>query len=405
MTQDDRTGIGGNMPPEPIEPPVPLTLPEQLARDHADLVKRISDLRALAEAAPLEVKDEETFKPLSDLLKAGRVAIQMSEAARKIENEESRKRTATIDAWFKNPADELTKLMKAVKERTDAYLEEKRVKELKQREDAAKEKQRIAAEKAMDALRKEAQAELAAYDARKAEEAAVAARLRKEAAARRTDHLKDRAKRLSKVEPYLAMRRRRRELEIERQAEAARKAAADERARLEAEGDRRLALEAEDERQAQEAARVVAEKQRTADELAKSKAETASARRQETTLGAKADALADQAEAHADQADDLAGEAERLGKRADRAQRHAEASSADMSRTRSDLGTVASSTKLWKMTSLDRDVIDLNLLRGFLHPDAVEVAARGYMMAHRNDPGGPQLKGAVFEQVEEGVYR
>lgn len=398
----NRTGIGGNLPPEPVEP---LTLQDQLARDHADLVKRMAELMTLAEAAPLEVTTEEQFKPLSDLLKAGRVAIQMSEAARKIENEESRRRTAMIDSWFKNPAEKLTTALKALKERTDAYLEDKKAKEEKLRQEAAQAKAKAAEEKRLDAEMKDALAELAAYDARKADEAATAARLKKEAAARRADHLRDRGKRLKAVEPYLAKRRQRREAELERLAEIARKAAQDDRARLEAEGDRRMALEAEDARRAQEAARIAQARADNDAALAQAKTETAAARRQETSQAAKADKLEDLADKHADDAEDLAGEAGRLGKRAERAERHANAGSAAMSRTRSEMGTVASVAKTWKMTALDRDKLDLNLLRGFIHPDAVEVAARGYMMAHRNDPGGPVLEGATFEQVEEGVYR
>ncbi len=401
----DRTGIGGNLPPDPIDPPPPITLQDQLAKDHADLVKRIDELMVLAAAAPLEVKDEETFKPLSDLLKAGRVAIQMSEAARKIENEESRRRTAMIDAWFKNPAEKLTTLMKAVKERTDAYLEDKKAKEEKARQAAAAEKARLAEDKRLDAEMKDALAELAAYDARKAEEAATAARIAKEAAARRADHLRDRAKRLKAVEPYLATRAERRRKIAEAKAEAARKAAADELARQEADEAHKREIAAETERRAQEAARMVEARARNDAQLAQAKTETTAARRQETSLGAKADRLEAKADEHADEAEDLADEAGRLGKRAERAERHANAGSAAMSRTRSEMGTTSSISKAWKMTALDRNVVDLNLLRGFIHPDAVEVAARGYMMAHRNDPGGPVLDGATFEQVEEGVYR
>lgn len=401
----DRDRIGGNLPPEPIEPPVPLTLQEQLALDHADLVKRIAELAELAAKAPLEVNDEETFKPLSDLLKSGRVAITMSEAARKIENEESRRRTAMIDAWFKNPADALTALMKTVKERTDVYLENKKAAEEKRRKDEAAKKAAAAEDKRWDAIWADARAELAIYDARKAEERELAARHRKEAELRRADHLKNRAKRLAQVEPYLQKRAARR-AKAEADAAAARlQAIQDERERLEAEGEERLRLEAEDARRAAEA-------QRRADDLAATKlaAEEAkksgqAARREETTAGKVADKHIAAADEHADQAEDLAGEAGRLGKRAERADRHANASPAAMSGTRSEMGTHSSLSRSWKMTEIDRSKVDLNMLRGFLHPDAIDVAARGYMMAHKTDPGGPKLEGCTFEQVEEGAYR
>lgn len=398
-------GLGHNKPPEetPAEPPK--TVAELLDDSYATLKTRYEELMALAAAAPMEVKDEETFKPLSDLLTAGRTYIAMSEAARKIENEESRKRTATIDAWFKNPAEKLKASMLAIKERTDAYLAEKKAAEEKRRKEAADLKARQAEEKRWDSIWADARSELAAYDARKTEEAALEARRKKEAAARRADHLRDRAKRLTAVEPYLARRAERRRLAEESAAAARLQAAKDNRARLEAEGERRLELEAQDAREAAEAARIAQAKLDNAAALADAKKDTAAARRQETSLGAKADALEAAADEHADAAEDLGGEAGRLEKRAERADRHANAGSADMSRTRSDLGTVASISKRWEVISFDRDALDLNMLRGFLHPDAVEVAVRGYMMAHKNDAGGPVLKGAVFEQVEGGVYK
>lgn len=398
-------GLGHNQPPEETPPAAPLTIAEQLAASHKGLVDRYEELMALAKQAPAEVKDEETFKPLSDLLKAARAYLAMSEAARKIENEESRKRTATIDAWFKNPAAALTETMKAIKERTDAYLDDKKAAEEKRRKEEADRKAKAAAEKAEDALWAEARAELAVYDARKAEERELAARQRKEAEARRADHLKNRAKRLAQVEPYLQARADRRAKAEAAAAQARLQAIADERARLEAEGEERLRLEAEDQRRADEAARRAQELQKTKDDAEAARKSSQAARREETSAGKTADRLIEAADEHADQAEDLGSHAGRLQKRADKAQRQAEAGPADMSRTRSDLGTVASVSKSWKVISIDRNVVDLNLLRGFLHPDAVEVAVRGYMMAHRNDAGGPVLEGAVFEQVEEGVYR
>lgn len=410
---DDIAGLGHNFPP-PDE--APKTLQEVLADRYADLAKRIEELQVLAESAPLEVKTEEQFKPLSDLLKAGRVAVQMSEAARKIENEESRKRTAMIDAWFKNPVEKLSAAMKAVKERTDVYLEEKKAAEEKRRKELAEEKARAAEEKRWDAIWAEARSELAAYDAKKAEEAALAARVKKERELRRADHLRDRAKRMRKVEPYLARRADRRRkaeeaaaeaqrLEDERQAQLA--AEEDERKRLAEEAAQRHAKAQEEARKRQaeadaERAANLAKAQADADEAKKT---AAAARREENKASAAADAHAESAEEHADLAEDLGGAAGRMEKRAERADRHANAGSASMSRTRSEMGTTASLSKSWKVVSFDRNVIDLNLLRGYLHPDAVEVAVRGFMMAHRTDAGGPKLEGAVFEQVEEGTYR
>lgn len=405
MTDDKPAGLGHNLPPESTEVVPPKTIQEQLAEAHKALTDRYTELMELASAAPAEVKTEEVFAPLSDLLKAGRAYLAMSEAARKIENEESRKRTAMIDTWFKNPAERLTLAMKAVKERTDVYLDEKKASEEKRRKDEADRKAQAARDKAEDALWADARRELALYDAAKAEERATAERLRKEAAARRTDHLREHAKRLKGVEAYLAERAERRRLKAAAAAAAAIKAAADERARLEAEGEHRLAQEAADRRAEEEAARVEEARVRNAAELETAKKETQAARRAETKAAGQADTLFEAADDHGEEAEELGGAAARLGKRAERAERHANAAPADMSRTRSEMGTTSSITKTWKVTNIARDDLDLNMLRGFLHPDAVEVAVRGYMMAHRNDAGGPALKGATFEQVEEGVYR
>lgn len=395
-------GMGHNQPPEPI---VPKTIPEELAERYAPLVERFKELEGLLREAPAEVETEEQFKPLSDLLKSCRELLSSNEDKRKLENSEWRKRVQMVDAFFKNMADRLVPLRDSLKERTDAYLEEKKAREKKARDDAAAAKAAAAEEKRWDAIWADARAELAAYDRRKAEEAELEARRRKEAAARRADHLKNRAKRLAKVEPYLELRAERRRAAIAAAEAAARKAAEDDRARLEAEGDARMALEAEDARQATERARIEAARKKTADDLAAAKTETAEARRDENKAGAKADKLVEQEDEHAAAAEELGGAAERLGKRADRAARHADAGPAALSRTRSEMGTTSSLGRAWKVISVDRNALDLNLLRGFLHPDAVEVAVRGYMMAHRNDPGGPTLAGCVFEQVEEGNYR
>lgn len=398
-------GLGHNKPPEETPPAAPLTLQEQLDLAHKALKDRYDELMAEAAKCPAEITDEETFKPFADLLKAGRSYLAMSEAARKIENEESRKRTAQIDAWFKNPAEKLKSTFTAIKEKTDAYLADKEAKEKKRREEEAKRKADAAEAKRWDAIWADARAELAIYDARKAEERETAARLRKEAELRRADHLKNRAKRLAKVEPYLQLRAERR-AKAEAAAAAARlQAIADERERLEAEGEERLRLEAEDARRAEETARRAADLEKTKTAAEEARKSGQAARREETSAGKVADKAIAAADEHHDQAEELGDDANRLGKRAERAGRHAQATGGDLARVRTDLGTVASSTRRWQMTSIDRSVVDLNLLRGFLHPDAIDVAARGYMMAHKTDPGGPKLEGCVFEQLDDGVYR
>lgn len=81
------------------------------------------------------------------------------------------------------------------------------------------------------------------------------------------------------------------------------------------------------------------------------------------------------------------------------AERAAAAKPADMSRTRGDVGAVASLVQFWDFTDLNRDAIDLEALRQHLPADALEKAVRSFVKA-----GGRTLAGVrIFENTKSRV--
>lgn len=82
------------------------------------------------------------------------------------------------------------------------------------------------------------------------------------------------------------------------------------------------------------------------------------------------------------------------------ADKKAAANLADMSRTRGDLGAVASLRTFWDMKDLDRASIDLEALRTHLPLPAIEQAIRSYVKA-----GGRELKGVTIFENSSTVIR
>lgn len=96
-------------------------------------------------------------------------------------------------------------------------------------------------------------------------------------------------------------------------------------------------------------------------------------------------------------------EAEETARRADadaeRARRQSEANLAEVSRTRSEEGSVASLRTWWTFDGLDRNEIDLEKLREHLPLKGIEQAVRSYIEA-----GGRKLNGVrIFEDSETVV--
>ncbi len=86
--------------------------------------------------------------------------------------------------------------------------------------------------------------------------------------------------------------------------------------------------------------------------------------------------------------------------KADAAKREAAANAADMSRTRGDLGAVASLRTRWVGELVDRATLDLEALRQHLPQDGLERAINAYVKA-----GGRTLRGARIHEEQTAVVR
>ena len=130
----------------------------------------------------------------------------------------------------------------------------------------------------------------------------------------------------------------------------------------------------EAERLAREAAQKAAEAQRAAEQAMRDQASLETAlRAEEAAKQAAADAVV--------------------------AERAAAAKPAELSRTRGDVGAVASLRTFWDFTDLDRATLDLEKLREHLPADALEKAVRSYIKA-----GGRELTGVrIFENTATRV--
>lgn len=155
---------------------------------------------------------------------------------------------------------------------------------------------------------------------------------------------------------------------------------------LKKEMERRLTVyqrekEAKARREREEAARLA----REAEEAARREAEAAAAAMasaQDLDAAVMAEQVAAQAAADAE-----------------RARKDAEVKAADLSRSRGELGAVASLRTFWTFRDLDRDRIDLEKLRPHLPLAALEAALNAYIRA-----GGREIAGAViFEDTKTTV--
>lgn len=183
---------------------------------------------------------------------------------------------------------------------------------------------------------------------------------------------------------YLQRKAQREEMARRERAEAERKAAEERlRAALEAEERAKAA-----ERQA-EKARLAAEQAKAAnDKAAEAQAELRRKLEEASARDAERTAQLELAESQ---------KAERAAANFERA---ASARAADLSRTRGDLGSVASLRTDWVHDGYDRDTIDLEALRQHLPSDAIDSAIRAFIKA-----GGRQLRGTVIFETTKAVVR
>ena len=292
-TPNPREAIGGNNPPEPIE-----LLRGQLKETHADLIARCEQLLGLAARLP-EAMDDEWEAKISEAIKSCTKFTRASEVTRLDANEPYRALIAATDAFFKGMSDKVDALKgKLAKDYLTPYQTEKADRERRRLEEQAR-VARAAAEEAARLAREEA--------------ARVAEAKRREEAAR------------IEAERLEAERR-----EAEAKTKRAREKAARDAAAAEREREETAARLRREEQAAKDKAREDAR-------AAKAEIETAAAERREAS---RVSAVARDRAAGATQAQNLTTRA-------------AKASTADLSRTRTDLGAVASLRTTWT-----HDVVD-----------------------------------------------
>ncbi|WP_299074763.1 hypothetical protein [uncultured Paraglaciecola sp.] len=85
---------------------------------------------------------------------------------------------------------------------------------------------------------------------------------------------------------------------------------------------------------------------------------------------------------------------------AERLDRFSQASPADLSKTRTGSGALASLRTVWVGEVIDQKELDLGLLRHHLSPDALQKAVNSFVKA-----GGRELKGAKIYEKSETIVR
>ena len=363
----DLRGPGDNLPDNlPLDADA-ITM--RLAEEYNDLPARLAELLVSLDRAPEIITTDEENKQYSDLKKEFRALRKKAESNREKEKEFFLSGGRRVDGWFKKWMDPAAKALTKITERKTTYEREVEAAERRRRQ----EEERKAREEA-ERLAVEAEKALAEAAAREAAAREAAAKAAREAAAREAAAEAKRKELEAKLE---AERRRVAEQEaaardaVERAASAeAQRAAAE--AALQARA-REAAQREVAEREAAEAARIAAK---------------AAAEREAADLKA--------AEAAQKAADQAAGDAVK-------ASRAAGAKAADLSRSRSDHGSVSSLHTFMDhkpedpncIDPVDRAKVDLEPLRPFLPMDALDKAVKALVNA-----GGRELRGVtIFENT------
>ena len=351
-------------------------LREMLQEQYVAQMRRADELLAAFDRLP-EIGSDDTLGKVSDFVKQIAASMKTLEAARVAEKEPFLQAGRDVDGVFVTIKDKLEKARAAVNKRITAYLDEKRRQEEVRRQ--AEERQRAAeALKArQEAERKQREADEAR---RRAEEEA---RKEREARAAEARAAEERERQL-REQAAEAERRAQEEAKKRRQSEEnrAKAQAESERLQREAEAFRKKATEEAAERERQRV-----EQQRRDDER----------RAEEARQQAERDAAAEQARKDAENA-----EAQRL-----LAEQAATAKPADMARTRSELGSMATLQAVWTYSIEAGEEIDWNKLAPYLSADAKDKAIKAAIRnGVRPDAQGNQpLKGIKIFQTNKAAVR
>lgn len=329
MISDDpaRHGIGGNNPPDPIE-----VLRTHLRETYTDLSKRFADIMAMADRLPAEMDDDAEAK-LTEAIKVCTKFTRNAEVCRLEANEPHRALIAATDGFFKAMSDKVDGLKKKMNsEYLTPYQQEKADREKRRRAEEA----RIAEEARKEQERLKRAEERRLAEVRAAEEAARKEAERKEREAREAEQ---RRKEEAAAEVRRAEEAKKEAARQLAEAKAAKDREAAEKAKAEKEAAQR-AIEEAKEKSRREAAEAKAEADRVAQEEAKERIRLAEERREQQRIADKA-------------RDDAAAAAQR----ANATKKAAGASQADMSRTRTDLGAIASLRTVFEHEVTDHDLV------------------------------------------------
>lgn len=314
---------GHNSPPSSIE-----VQRAHLQETYADLMKRHAELMGLIDRLP-ETMDDEWEAKITEAVKSCTKFIRNSEVARMDANEPFRALIALNDGFFKKMSGAIEGLKDGmVADYLTPYQREKADREKRRREEEARQAAALAAEKERE--RKAKERELA--EARAAEEAARKEAERKEREAREAEQRR-------KDEAAAEVRRAEEAKKEAARQIAAAKAAKDKEAADKAKAEKEAAQKAIDEakeKSRREAAEAKAEADRVALEEAKERIRLADERREQQKIADKARDDAAAAEQRANKTKKAAGETQ-----------------AEMSRTRTDLGAIAS-----LRTTYDYELVD-----------------------------------------------
>lgn len=346
-------------------------LREILIEQHATVLNRASELLGGLDRLP-DISDDDTAGKVTDFKKQITTCVKTLEALRVSEKDPFLVAGREVDGVFNGPKDKLEKGLVTVNKRLTVYLNEKARIEREAREAEERARAEVARRAEEDRRKAEAARREAEERARRAEEEA---RLQKERAEREAREAAERhARELAEAEARAQAEEAKR-----RQSDASRERAQEEAARLRREASERAERE-----------RVEAEAR--AKREAEESARRAEAAREEQRR------LAEEEEQRRKAADEA--EARRI-----QAEKAALAKPADMARTRSDLGSVATLRRKWVFAVTDKDAIDLNQLRVYISAEAFDKAVNAAIRnGVRPDAEGNQpLAGIRIYEISEAA--
>ena len=365
--------MGHNNPPEDLK--------SDLEARYIGPLNQVAELLDAAATVPQEL-DEQTQPKAAELIKKMRFLETTLDGARKLEKEPFDAKVKLVNGVFNTRVEKLEAARKVINERSQAYLERK----------AAAERKRLQEE---EEKRREAQ-RLAEAEAKAAEDRRLAA---------------EEQERRARAEAEAAERRKLQAIEDAKQAEA-RAAAAREQERL-----AKIEQAEREKVKAKEDAERAEERRLHEDRMAKLKAdreeqESAAAVSREAAAKALADrrvaeeqtrlARADVKTATRDgvlHLDNAVREENRAGKIAEKIA----GPEADLARTRSEHGAVSTLSRIWTCKVVDRDLLPKIMLWPFIDADALEVAARKWMLTQ--EPKNRTMAGTVMQQETVGQVR